>query len=74
MTYRILVVCIGNICRSPVGEQVLLSLLDPACVDVTSAGLSAVVGHDIDSTMRPARGPTGSVGGQPSRKPRSPAQ
>ncbi len=59
MTIRILVVCTGNICRSPVGEQVLQSLLDPRCVEVTSAGLGAVVGHDIDATMREAAADAG---------------
>lgn len=39
----ILVVCTGNICRSPVGEAVLQSQL-PERVSVTSAGTHAVVG------------------------------
>lgn len=39
----ILVVCTGNICRSPVGEKILQSQL-PEGVSVTSAGTHAVVG------------------------------
>ena len=44
----ILVVCVGNICRSPVGERILASLLPK--VKVTSAGIGAMVGHSADST------------------------
>lgn len=44
----ILVVCVGNICRSPVGERILASLLPK--VNVTSAGIGALVGHGADST------------------------
>lgn len=40
---RILVVCIGNICRSPMAEAMLKHAL-PAC-SVSSAGLGALVGH-----------------------------
>jgi len=47
----VLVVCIGNICRSPLGERMLQSLLDEsgASIRVESAGLHAVVGHGADS-------------------------
>lgn len=48
MVSSILVVCVGNICRSPLGERVLASLL-PDCV-VTSAGIGAVVGAEADET------------------------
>jgi protein-tyrosine phosphatase len=44
----VLVVCVGNICRSPVGERILASLLPK--VKVTSAGIGALVGHGADST------------------------
>lgn len=40
---RILVVCTGNICRSPLGEHALRGVLGDA-VDVTSAGVGALVG------------------------------
>ena len=44
----ILVVCVGNICRSPVGERLLRKALPDKKVD--SAGLAAVVGHAADET------------------------
>lgn len=44
----VLVVCVGNICRSPLGERLLqLALPD---VTVTSAGLGALVGKPADVT------------------------
>lgn len=43
-------VCVGNICRSPVAEHLMQAKLPH--LDVSSAGLSAVVGSDIDETMR----------------------
>jgi protein-tyrosine phosphatase len=49
---RILTVCTGNICRSPIAEAVLRSALaeisstPPA---LSSAGLHAMVGHGIDA-------------------------
>lgn len=48
--HSILVVCEGNICRSPVAA----ALLDRALPghDVNSAGLGALVGEDIDPTAR----------------------
>ena len=48
----ILVVCVGNICRSPVGERVLADKLAAlgATVTVTSAGIGAMVGHGADET------------------------
>ena len=48
MFSSVLVVCVGNICRSPVGER----LLARHCPDirVESAGISALVGHAADET------------------------
>jgi len=46
MIRRILVVCTGNICRSPIGEG-LLRLRLPG-VEVASAGTSALVGEPAD--------------------------
>ena len=43
---RILVVCEGNICRSPMGEALLAQAL-PGML-VRSAGLGALVGHPAD--------------------------
>lgn len=45
---RVLVVCIGNVCRSPVGERVLKAKLKSA--EIESAGLGALVGHGVDET------------------------
>lgn len=42
----ILIVCVGNICRSPIGERLLKELL-PSKV-VSSAGISALVGNSAD--------------------------
>lgn len=43
---RVLVVCVGNICRSPVGEA-LLRRHAPG-LTVASAGIGALVGHGAD--------------------------
>lgn len=45
----ILVVCTGNICRSPVAAQLLSEKLGRP---VFSAGIAALVGHDIAPTSR----------------------
>jgi protein-tyrosine phosphatase len=45
---NLLVVCVGNICRSPVGERLLQAALPDATV--TSAGIGALVGHAADET------------------------
>ncbi|CAI0765837.1 arsenate reductase/protein-tyrosine-phosphatase family protein [Serratia grimesii] len=42
----ILVVCVGNICRSPIGERLLKDLLPDK--SVSSAGISALVGKSAD--------------------------
>lgn len=42
----VLVVCVGNICRSPVGERLLGDALPD--LRVGSAGLHALVGHAAD--------------------------
>lgn len=47
MFNRILVVCIGNICRSPLAEAALRQLA-PVGVSVQSAGLGALVGQPAD--------------------------
>jgi protein-tyrosine phosphatase len=46
MTQRLLVVCTGNICRSPIAAAALRQRIPDACV--TSAGLHALVGREID--------------------------
>jgi len=47
---RILTVCVGNICRSPVAEALLQAALPEHRVG--SAGIGAVVGSDVDPTAR----------------------
>ncbi|HCA9137718.1 arsenate reductase/protein-tyrosine-phosphatase family protein [Klebsiella quasipneumoniae] len=44
----ILVVCTGNICRSPMGERFLRQALPNKKID--SAGTGALVGHDADDS------------------------
>lgn len=47
---NILVVCVGNICRSPTAEFLLKAALPNKTVH--SAGLGALVAHDIDATAK----------------------
>jgi protein-tyrosine phosphatase len=46
MFESILVVCVGNICRSPIGERLLKNRLNSKSVE--SAGIAAVVGKPAD--------------------------
>jgi len=48
MFNSVLVVCVGNICRSPVGERLLARALPDLRVE--SAGINALVGHAADAT------------------------
>jgi len=48
MIGSILVVCARNICRSPVGERLLVSALASGSFSVSSAGLSVLVGQGAD--------------------------
>ncbi len=49
MTFRILTVCTGNICRSPLAAQLLwVELGKPAGVVVASAGTAAMSGRSTD--------------------------
>ncbi|SFR72172.1 protein-tyrosine phosphatase [Agromyces sp. CF514] len=64
---NVLVVCTGNICRSPVAERVLAARLAAAGIDdvrVSSAGTSALVGEPMtpeaaDLAVRLGADPTG---------------
>ncbi|WP_082322252.1 low molecular weight protein-tyrosine-phosphatase [Variovorax paradoxus] len=46
----VLVVCIGNICRSPMGEALIAAALPE--LEVTSAGVGALVGQPADPLAR----------------------
>lgn len=48
MIHNILIVCEGNICRSPMAQGLLASLLP--CKSVVSAGLGALVGRSAHPT------------------------
>lgn len=43
--FRVLFVCIGNVCRSPVAERLLAARLPKDRFDVSSAGVGAMVGY-----------------------------
>jgi protein-tyrosine phosphatase len=45
---KILVLCVGNICRSPTAEYLLRRQLAGRDVQVNSAGLGALVGHPVE--------------------------
>jgi protein-tyrosine phosphatase len=50
VAFELLIVCTGNICRSPAAARLLADRLDPAWpVRITSAGTAAVVGYGIDA-------------------------
>ncbi len=54
MFNKILIVCLGNICRSPMAEAILKSRVqkfEPNVV-VSSAGLTALVGKSADSNVQ----------------------
>lgn len=50
---HILVVCTGNICRSPFGEITLQSRLAGTGISVSSAGVYAMEGYGVDPGMIP---------------------
>jgi len=52
---NILVVCVGNICRSPIAEALLKEQYPQKKVD--SAGLSAVVGNPVDPNSQAVMDP-----------------
>ena len=45
--FRVLFVCIGNVCRSPLGERLLAARLKPEAFAVSSAGIGAMVGSPM---------------------------
>lgn len=52
MKNRILAVCVGNICRSPMAERLLARSLPAADFQISSAGLQALVGSPMDPLAR----------------------
>ncbi|MBC7989488.1 MAG: low molecular weight phosphotyrosine protein phosphatase [Luteimonas sp.] len=48
MINRVLIVCVGNICRSPMAESALRHRLGGNGVAVESAGLAALAGSPVD--------------------------
>lgn len=59
---RILTVCTGNICRSPMAQYWLRSSVDEGLALVESAGTGALVGYPMDP---PSRAMTERFGGEP---------
>jgi protein-tyrosine phosphatase len=69
MFERILMVCVGNICRSPTAEYLLRHRLGgDSAIRIASAGLSAQAGHPIDSTALQLLHEHGIDGGQHSAR------
>lgn len=52
MFNSVLMVCAGNICRSPTAEYLLKSIVPNETVVVSSAGLTALVGKCADNTAQ----------------------
>ena len=55
MFNSVLIVCVGNICRSPMAEALLIDRLSGgkyANVNIASAGVGALVGHEADTTAK----------------------
>ncbi|MEH6499659.1 MAG: low molecular weight protein-tyrosine-phosphatase [Pseudoalteromonas distincta] len=50
MFKSVLVVCVGNICRSPMAEALLRQQCQSKGIKVESAGLGALVGKPMDAT------------------------
>ena len=50
MFQNILIVCMGNICRSPAAEALLAHKLEGKGLTISSAGIGALVGNPMDKT------------------------
>lgn len=57
MISSVLIVCVGNVCRSPIGERLLAR--DCPDIRVESAGLGALEGHSIDKDAAEVAKPAG---------------
>ncbi len=51
MSYAVLFVCTGNVCRSPAAERLLRQTVKGHDVEVTSAGTGALVGEPVSPPM-----------------------
>jgi protein-tyrosine phosphatase len=49
VVFSALIVCTGNICRSPAAEMLLRARLGERSIAVSSAGTSGLSGHDMDA-------------------------
>jgi len=55
MFNSVLMVCVGNICRSPMAEALLIDRLSDSNysrINIASAGVGALVGHEADATAK----------------------
>lgn len=50
MFQNILIVCVGNICRSPAAEALLAHKLKGKGLTISSAGIGALIGNPMDKT------------------------
>lgn len=50
MFNNILIICVGNVCRSPVAEVLLNHKLQGTNRSISSAGIGALVGNPMDKT------------------------
>lgn len=50
MFQNILIICVGNICRSPAAEALLMHKLQGRNLTISSAGIGALVGNPMDKT------------------------
>src|SRR3546814_5479400 len=50
MFKNILIVCVGNICRSPTAEALFAHRLSGQDLTISSAGIGALVGNPMDKT------------------------
>jgi protein-tyrosine phosphatase len=59
---RILIICVGNICRSPTAEYMFRHRLSSASTSIQSAGLGAMVGQRMDPAALEILGENGIEG------------
>lgn len=64
MTLRILTICTGNICRSPLTAMLLAARLEPGAFTIHSAGISVLSGDTIPDALRPIAARMGAHGAE----------